>query len=51
MVMFALMMSDDRISKQERRKEIIDAMKKLPGGNPFIYIMNITREQRLRNAS
>lgn len=30
MVMFALMMSADRISKQERRKEIIDAMRKLP---------------------
>ncbi|XP_046859829.1 glutamine--fructose-6-phosphate aminotransferase [isomerizing] 2-like [Xenia sp. Carnegie-2017] len=30
LVMFGLMMSDDRLSKVKRRKEIIDEMKKLP---------------------
>ena len=29
--MFALMMSEDRISMQQRRQEIIEGMKKLPG--------------------
>lgn len=31
LVMFGLMMSADRLSKVERRKEIIDEMKRLPG--------------------
>ena len=30
-VMFALMMSEDRVSMQERRKQIIDDLKILPG--------------------
>ena len=41
MVMVALMMSADRISMQQRRREIIDAMKTLPGNNAqhFLNIM------------
>lgn len=31
MVMFALVLSADRISLQERRKEIIEALSRLPG--------------------
>ena len=31
LVMFALMMSEDRLSKQERRKSIIKGLKDLPG--------------------
>ena len=31
LVMFALMMCDDRISMQERRKEIMLGLKRLPG--------------------
>ncbi|TKR96730.1 hypothetical protein L596_010709 [Steinernema carpocapsae] len=33
LVMFALVMSDDRISMQDRRRSIIEAMQKLPGRN------------------
>ena len=31
LTMFALMMSEDRISMQQRRKEIVEGMKQLPG--------------------
>ena len=31
LVLFGLMMCDDRISMIERRKEIIDGLQKLPG--------------------
>ena len=31
MVMFALVMSEDRVSMQPRRQQIIQALKKLPG--------------------
>lgn len=33
LTMFALMMSEDRISMQQRRKEIVEGMKQLPGEN------------------
>ena len=31
LVMFSLIMCDDRVSMQTRRKEIIDGLKQLPG--------------------
>ena len=31
LTMFALMMSEDRISMQQRRREIVEGMKQLPG--------------------
>lgn len=31
LTMFALMMSEDRISMQQRRKEIVEGMRQLPG--------------------
>lgn len=38
-VMFALMMSEDRVSMQPRRKKIIDCLKRLPGNFDCSFLM------------
>lgn len=40
LVMFALMMCDDRISMQERRKEIMLGLKRLPGAKILIVLLS-----------
>ena len=42
LVMFGLMMCDDRISMQERRKEIIQGLKILPGRNHERFTIGIS---------
>ncbi|ESO11967.1 hypothetical protein HELRODRAFT_62071, partial [Helobdella robusta] len=48
LVLFALVMSQDRISKTPRRNEIIDGLKKLPGQISEVLKMDVQIEQLAR---
>ena len=40
LVMFALVMSEDRVSMQPRRQQIIQGLKKLPGTYTYTIVPN-----------
>lgn len=44
--MFALMMCDDRISMQERRKEIMRGLKGLPG-RKLLHLLHLTKRNSI----
>jgi len=47
--MFALMMSEDRISMQPRRKDIIDGLKLLPGEHLYVCIPSVDNSRHVIN--